>query len=851
MTTFIQDLRFGTRMLLRSPGFTVAAALVLGLGIGANSAMFSLVNAFLLKPLVIEKPEEIVGCYSRDTKKPDAYRAFSYANYADLRDNNAVFTSLTAHNMALVGLEDGNTSRRTFADIVSSNYFRTFGVPLFRGRAFTLEEERPGAVKPVVIMSYSLWKKSGGDADILGKILKINGRAFTVAGVAPEGFTGTTALVSPEMYFPMGVYEWLMNDFEGAGRPLAARDNNALILVGRLRPGMTQKAADSQLAVVASRLEQAYPGENKDQTFIVRPLSRLSISTNPTTDTQVSVVSALLLSMAGIVLLIASLNVANMMLARGAARSKEIAIRLALGAGRGRILWQLFTEGLLLAVIGGAAGLAVAHWSTIALVRSLTRLAPFELIYNATPDGRVLAATAALCLASTLVFAFAPAWSLSKQDVVSDLKTRDNAAGGVGRRVFSRGNILVMSQLSLSLMLLTAAGLFLHSSVRASQVEPGFRLDDGIVLEVDASLAGYKEPRAREVYRDLLDGLKRIPGVESASMAATVPFGMISLGRTIERSDSPSDASARSGQVSCKFNIVGVDYFRTLGIPLLRGRAFLATDAGDKNGAAVAVLDKQAADRLWPKGDAVGRHIRMTLPEASGAKTRDAEVVGIVQGVQENIIGGAVVSDGPNGREGIQPHLYVPFSQEYQSDMSFHLRTDHLGPDARARLLESVRQEVRATDGRLPVLALKTLRNHLDGSVDFWIVRTGARMFALFGIVALLVAAIGLYGVRAYTVARRTREIGIRIAVGASTRDALLMILREGMIVTAIATGIGLALSLMLARLLTGMLYRASAVDPLVLLGAPSLLAVVSLLACYFPARRAARVEPMTALRYE
>jgi predicted permease len=840
LTTFIQDLRFGTRMLFRSPGFTLAAALVLGLGIGANSAMFSLVNAFLLKPLVTQNPEQLVGCYSRDTQKPDAYRAFSYPNYADLRDNNPVFSSLTAHNLALVGAQEGDTTRRTFTDVVASNYFATFGVPLFRGRAFTADEERPGAAKPVVIVSYPFWKKSGGDPNILGKTLKVNSHTFTIVGISPEGFTGTTALVSPEMYFPLGVYEWLMNDFEGAGRPLAARDNHALVVVGRLKPGMTQKAADTQLAVVASRLEQAYPGENKAQTFIARPLSRLSISTNPTNDNQISVVSVLLLSMAGIVLLIASLNVANMMLARGAARSKEIAIRLALGAGRGRILWQLFTEGMLLAALGGVAGLALARWSTTALVRSLTTLAPFDLIYNATVDVRVLAVTAALCLVSTLVFAFAPAWSLSKQDVISDLKTRDSASGGVGRRIFSRGNILVMSQLSLSLMLLTAAGLFLRSSMRASQVQPGFRLEDGIVVEVDASLAGYNEARGREVYRELLDRLKRVPSVESASLAATVPFGMVSLGRKIERSDASVDASARSNQLSCRFNIVGADYFHTLGIPLLRGRAFLPSDSGDKNRPEVVIVDKLAADRLWPKGDAVGQHVRMTLSESAGLKTRDAEVVGIVQGVQENIFG-----------EGLQPHLYVPFTQEYQSDMSFHLRTAHLGPDAEARTLEAVRNEVRATDGRLPVLALKTLRTHLESSIDLWIVRTGARMFAVFGAVALLVAAIGLYGVRAYTVARRTREIGIRIAVGASTRDALFMILREGLLVTAVATGIGLALSFALARVLAGLLYQANATDPVVFLAAPGILALVSLLACYFPARRASQVEPMTALRYE
>ncbi len=338
MGTLFRDLRQGVRMLLNKPGFSATAVIVLALGIGANTAIFSLVNTFLLKPLLIQKPEELVGVYSRNAHKPDDYRAFSYPNYVDLREGNAVFSSLMAHNMAMVGIAEGDTTRRAFADLVSSNYFATFGVPLFRGRSFTAAEERPGSNSEVVIVSYNYWKKTGSDPDLLGKTMRINSRILTVIGIAPEGFTGTTALFAPEVFLPLGLHDAMQNDFEGAKRQLAARNNYALIVVGRLRPGINQKSADAQLTAVAAGLADAYPGENKDQTFIVRPLSRMSISTSPTSDSSISVAAALLLSMASVVLLIASLNVANMMLARGAARRKEIAIRLALGGARGSIL---------------------------------------------------------------------------------------------------------------------------------------------------------------------------------------------------------------------------------------------------------------------------------------------------------------------------------------------------------------------------------------------------------------------------------------------------------------------------------------------------------------------------------
>ena len=547
MRNLFRDVRLGARMFRKNFGFTCAAVTVLALGIGANSAIFSLVNAFLFKPLMIESPSALVGCYSRDTHKSE-YRAFSYADYTDLRDQNGgVFSSLAAHNLAMVGVSEGNgdTTRRVFADMVSSNYFATFGVPLSQGRVFTAEEERPGSAVPVAIVSYPYWKKAGSDPRILGASIQINGRIYTIIGVAARGFTGTTAMISPEVYLPLGVYESVVNDFDGRGRALAERGNHALLLVGRLRTGMTQKLADASLSTVAAELASTYT-EDKDQTFIVRPLGRMEISTDPATDSEIILPAALLLSVAAIVLLIASLNVANMMLARGTTRRREVAIRLALGASRRDILRQLLVEGLLLALAGGAAGLLLAFWTTAALVRSLAHLLPLDIVYSAGPDVRVLAATIGFCIASTILFGLGPAWKLSRRDLVGDIKiggSSDFQAGRL-RGVFARRNLLVMGQIALSLVLLSAAGLFIRSSVQAARLEPGFRIENEVVAEVDASLAGYNEARGREIYRSLAERLENTPGVESVSLAATIPFGMLSLGKNVQRaSDAPASAS--------------------------------------------------------------------------------------------------------------------------------------------------------------------------------------------------------------------------------------------------------------------------------------------------------------------
>jgi len=815
-------------MLLSRPGFTTAAVLVLALGIGANSAVFSLVNAFLLKPIQVQKPEELTGVFSRDTKHPDSYRMFSYPNYADIRDNNQAFSSLAGMNLAAIGIQEGDSTRRAFAAVVSSNYFSTLGVPLLRGRFFSAEEEKPGG-ELTAIVNYSFSERKGADPQLVGKPVRINGHLFTIVGITPKGFTGTTALISPELFVPLRAYNMVMNDFGGQVKPLVSRDNNSLMLLGRLKPGVTPQAADATLAVVSSQMEKAYPAENRDQALLVRPLARMGYSTSPQSDRSLRTPAIMLLSLAGVVLLIASLNLANMMMAKGTARRKEIAIRLAIGGSRRRIVRQLVTEGMLLAMLGGAAGLVLASWSTTLLIQSLAGLAPLDIVYDARPDVRVLGFTLLFCALSTMVFALFPAWKLSKPDVWIDLKenTGEDVAGRK-RRLFSRGNMLVMAQLSLSLMMLTAAGLFVHSAVRAANVQPGFSLENEVLAEVDASLIDYNEARGSQLYATLKDRLRQVPGVQSVAIAVTVPFGSMRLGKSVTPSEKA--ISKEHPALETRYNIVSEDYFQTLEIPVLRGRPFTAAESTAGSKSRVAIIDKLAAEKLWPGGDALGKHIRL-----DGAEKQDLEVVGVVGDIRENIIGA-----------GIDPHLYVPLGREYQANVQFHIKV--AGDE---RMLETIRRAIVATDERLPLLALKTMRGHLDSGFDIWVVRTGAHVLEIFGGVALLLAVIGLYALNAYTVARRTREIGIRMALGADTSTTLRMILGEALKVTIVGIGAGLLLAIGLGRVLAGFLYDIRSLDPLVLGGAPILLTLVALFACYVPARRAARVDPMIALRYE
>src|SRR4051794_9134808 len=527
----IGDFRFATRQLFKSPGFTAAAISVLALGIGANTAVFSLVNNMLFAPPGYPHPKELRQIFSQDTKNPKTFRPFSYPTYDDIRAQNSSFTDVAAHNVSMVGVGEKGNTRRVFASIVSANYFSVLGVAPLKGRAFTPEEERPGRNASVAIVSYGYWVRHQKDPSLLGSSIQVNGRPFTIVGILPSTFTGTLAVLSPEVWVPLSCYDSVANDFTGTSREsLSSRAGKQLLLIGRLKPGVTAAGADAALKTLAANLEKTFPVEQKDQTFMTAPLSRFSISDGPPDDSDIATMGPLLMGMAAIVLLVACLNLANMLLARGAARRKEIAIRLAVGGSRWRIVRQLLTEGLVLALLGGAVGLFLGIWSSGLLARSLGGLMPLEVVWNTRPSLTVMAVTFGFCLLGTLAFALGPALKLSRSAVVADLKEHAGEDTVHRRWRFLPRNPLVVIQIAFSLALLTAAALFLRGANKAATVETGLHAENDLLVEVDASLSGANEQQSRQLYRTLSDRLATLPGVQHASVSATAPFGMLSLG---------------------------------------------------------------------------------------------------------------------------------------------------------------------------------------------------------------------------------------------------------------------------------------------------------------------------------
>ena len=688
---------------------------------------------------------------------------------------------------------------------------------------------------PVAIVSHGYWQRAGKDAHLLGKTVNVNGREVTIVGITPAGFTGTTALVSPELWLPLGLYESTMMEFERkkSGR-LADRANHTLMLVGRLKPGMTPTLAQGRLATLAAGLEQAYPGENKDQALTLHPVARMSVSTQPGDDGELRAPAALLLAMAGVVLLIACLNLANMLLARGEARRKEIAIRIAIGGGRGRILRQLLTEALVLSGLGGVFGLLLARSATAALMGTIGPFLPIEIIFDSRPDVRVLAATFTLCLLSAVLSALGPGLRLTRRDPVEDLKEQaGEGRGGSSRRLLSPRNLMVTAQVALCLVLVTAAGLFIRGAARAGEADPGFRLDGEVVVELDPSLAGHPEVRARETYRALVERVRSLPGVEAASLASIVPFGMFTTARGV----APLGASVEGdGALSAVYTATGTGYFRALGLAVLRGRDFTPAEEQARTDTHVALVNEPLARRLWPTADALGQ----TLQVRGESGVEALLVVGIVPGLRHQMF------DAVAG-----PQVYVPVGSHYQPNLNLHVRAVGGSREAEAGLLATLRGEVRAVDPTLPVVELRTLRAHRDASVVLWAVRTASRLFTVMGLLALFLAVVGVYGVKSYLVAQRTREFGIRMALGASPRDVRRLVFGEGVRLLCVGLVIGLVLSALVAKALAGMLYEVSAIDPATFTLAPLLLALATLVACELPARRATRVRPITALRHE
>ncbi len=840
MWTLWQDLRYSLRLLAKHPGFTITAIGVLMLGIGVNAGIFGIINGLMLRPLAgAEAPGEVVGLFSKDRTTERGYRAFSYAGFVDVREAGGPFAHLAAHNVALGGLTENNTTRQTLVDIISTGFFETLGVRPVYGRDFTAEEERPGTAARSIIISYRLWERSGFDRDVLKQTVRINGQDFGIVGVAPERFTGTTAIMGVDYFVPIGVHDAIESDFDTAARlPISDRRSRPLIAVGRLKEGVTREQADAQLTVIAAAHEKAYPNDNKNQDLIVRPLGRLGISTSPQDDMQLWAPIAMLQGLAAAVLLTSCLNLANMMLAFGSSRQKEIAIRLAVGGARSRIVRQLLVQGLLLSIAGGLSGLIAATWAAGLLVSSMANVLPITLALDLRPDMTVLATTLIFCSLATVAFGLWPALRLSRPDLLSSLKDQaGEVSGRIAGRVTVRG-ALVTAQLALSLALLVLSGLFVRGAASGASADPGFDFEPLVISQIEPKLGGYDEAQGREARRAVLEQLRSTPGIESVAAASVLPFGDYSFGSAVQR-EGPrlknEDPDAASKIVHAQTYTVTADYFKTIGLTMVRGREFTTAEEAAIGGMPPVIIDTGLADRLFANENPIGQLLQYGA-DAGGADAKPMLIVGVAPGVKHDLF-----ENRP------EPHIYLPSGGAESTRMFLYARA--AAPQSADAIVTTVRDQLRAADANLPVMFVKSFRSQHEGSAQVWILGAAARLFLTLGLAAAFVAVVGLYGVRSYLVARRTREFGVRMAVGAAPADVLKLVLRESVMTTSVGLAIGLGLGALLGWGLSAVIYQVSPFDPLTLGASTGVLAVASLVASVVPARRAAHVMPMAALR--
>jgi predicted permease len=805
-------------MLWKSPGFTVVAVVSLALGIGVNTAIFSLVNAVLIRPLpVVREQGRIVWL-----RAPS-----SYPDYLDYREQARSFEGMAAiTNSREFSLTRGVEPELVKGEYVTANYFEVLGVGAQRGRTFVEEEGR--SPTPVVVLSEHLWRtRFDSDPAVVGSRISLNGMGFTVVGVAPKNFIGSEVGLNRELWVPLSM-EPLLNPpvanrlaQNGGTDSLHWRESHWLEVFARLKPGVTREQAGAELSAIARRVAETYAGRIDAEMLRRVQLLQMSGGMDPSDREEALPIVGIVMSVVALVLLVACANIAGLLVARAAVRRRETAIRQALGASRPRLVRQWLTESVLLGVVGGAFGLLLALWANDLLVSyaRATPLASLELRL----DYRVLAFTLGVSVATGIIFGLAPALQASRLDIVTALKT-ENAVARAGSRRSRLRAAFVMAQVTLSVVLLVGAGLFIRSLQNAHTIDPGFRVERALTVPVNLGLLRYEVKDGRNFYRELLARVEAQPGVERASLVKFTQLGFsFAQGQVI------AQGRGQSGEegISTGFNVVGPRYFQTMGTPLVRGRDF--TDA-DRDGApGVVVLNETLAETLWPGEDPLGKRVSF-----EGAEGPFLEVVGVARDGKYRSLG-----DRP------RPYIYRPLFQSYEPTMTLVVRTagDPLS------VAGAVREQLRALDPNLPVADVKTLGEQVD--LSLLPARVAAWTLGGFGLLALVLAAVGIYGVVNYSVAQRTREIGVRMALGAQGRDVLRLVLGEGLLVVGVGLALGLLLSLVATRVVAGFLYGVGATDPLTFVGVPLLLGAVALAASYLPARRATRVDPIVALRYE
>jgi predicted permease len=815
----LQDLRYAARVLRKSPGFTTVAALTLALGIGANTAVFSIINTLLLNPLPVERISTLVALNTTQKKKTTQsgeLQPMSFLNLRDLRERVDSFTSLAGHsNPMAVTMIDAADPHRIFAEIVTANYFETLGIHPYLGRFFLPSEDTTPGAAPVAVLGYAAWQgRFGAASDIIGRTIKLNDTPFTIVGVGPKGFKGVYAVFGPDVWVPSMMAQQLL-----PAQQQNALGDRALPLfggIGRLKPGTSLATASAEMKIAASALENEYPNTNEGQSVAVRPLSEAAFGPERQ---PLMLGGALLMAIVGFVLLIACSNVANLLLARASARRQEIAVRIALGAGRSRLLRQLLTESVLLGLLGGVAGFFLGY----AGCQYLWSFRPAEYALNLAEfriNAGVFGFAFAVSILTGVIFGIVPALQSSRTSVSETLKEETRMVGRSRGRI-NFANVLLAGQVAVSLVLLVIAGLFLRSIQREYTMDPGFQTSRLGLFLLYPSQTGYDRPRTEQFYKQARDRIAAVPGILSVTWASNMPlWARKQTGIIIEG----QEQRKKSDAISAVTNTVDLNYFSTLGIPFVAGRDFTADDRGLS--APVAIINDTMAAKYWPGEDPLGR--RLELPDGKQL----LQIVGVVKTANYQALG-----------EAPQACVYIPLRQNYSENMVLYVRTERDPSTA----LAAVQGEIRNIDPALPVEDIRTGAKVIDQAL--WWSKIGVGLLGVFGLLALALASVGLYGIMAYSVNQRRREIGVRMALGADTQRVSLLVLRQGISVVLSGLAVGVGLAFFLGRALSGFLYGVSGGDPLTIACASLVLLLVALVACYLPARSASRVDPLVALR--
>jgi predicted permease len=810
--TTLQDLRFGLRMLRRSPGFSALAILCLTLGIGANAAVFSWVEGILFRPYPAVAHQEQLLALTGTARGESGPTGTSWPDILDLQRSCTLIDSFVVNKIMGTTLSVGDRAEVTTGSIVSANYFDAIGVHPILGRGFEPGEDVGRNAHPVTVISYQLWKgRFKGDPQIIGKTQRLNNVLHTIVGVMPEGFYGTFVGWAMQFWVPASMEE----TFEAGGYKLEDRGARWIEAYVRLKPGVTRQQAQQEMTAVAKRLEADYPDTNRGRGVQLWPLWQTPFNNANTLLPTLEIMLAVVV----FVLLIACANVGNLLLVRAFARRHEMTVRLAIGAGRGRLLKQLFTEGLILSAFGAAGGLLVAHWCRHALVLLFPARGGVTMHLPGEIDWRVLALSAGVCLIATLLLGLVPAMQTSKIDLAGALKSDSAGVVGGGGRAWVRSGLVVV-QVSLSFVLLVGASLLMQSLQRIRTTSPGFSTHEVLDTAVNLVAAGYDAQRAQSFQDELLDRVKALPGVESAAFARMTPLSYGSFSSTPIAVDGYQPPPEE--QPIVQYNEVGPDYFETMGIPLVSGREFDRAD--DEKAALVAIVNETMAAKYWRGGNPIGERVQV--------KGRWMQVVGVAKDSKYQSV-----------RETSKPFFYVPLRQNFSRGAGLYIRTP-LSPEAMTKALT---REVHALDGNLALFEVITLQEQLDRSTSPQMV--AVTLVGVLGGLALLLAVIGLYGVMSYAVSQSTRELGLRMALGAGASNLLRLVMSRGLGLTAGGVALGAAAALGLTRLLGNLLYKVSPRDPLAFGSALAVMTIASLAACFLPAWRATRTDPARALR--